>query len=293
MNSKNTIVLHCVRIARMAVVTALWLCLFLSPVSAQTTAEIIAQARWKIYSIGKGVVIKTSHFDNLLGCPQDVYVTDADFTTSGVALQFVGARGVRKPVSAFASEVPNAAAAINGNWFDYDSNMPIQFTKIGGAVLSQTIHQAQERGGIVINKSGKVSCIPCPQEGWASVDEPNVMSSEIPILVDGKAYVWTASGAPDYDYYYTNRHPRSCIGVTANHHVLFVVVDGRRNDSIGVNYAQMAELMTTLGAVNSTTLDGGGSSTCWVRGYGVLNKPSEGKERLVADALILVAPGGQ
>ncbi len=289
MNSPHSGVSLRQRLVYIALIAAISILLFTIPVSAQTTAEIISRADWKLYPVGKGVVVRSCHFENLLGGPQDVYVTDADFTTSGVALRFTGAKGVRKPVSAFAPEVPNAAAAVNGNWFDYKTNTPIQFTKIDGTVLSQTIPEAQERGGIVIRKSGEVSCIPCPENGWASVDEPNVMSSEIPILAYGRAYEWTPAGAPDYDYYYTNRHPRSCIGVTENHHVLFVVVDGRRKDSIGVSYTQMAELMTALGAKNATTLDGGGSSTCWARSYGVLNKPSEGKERFVADALVLVA----
>lgn len=287
-NSVKKTILY--RIALPILFMALYLGFPVCSLAAQTTTEIVANAEWMIHPVGKGVVIKKCHFDNLLGGPQDVCVTDADFSTSGVALRFVGAAGIRKPVSAFSQEAPDAAAAINGNWFDYKTNMPIQFTKIDGMIRCPTIPEAQERGGIVIDKYGAVSCRTCPESGWDSVKEDNVMASEIPLLVNGQPYTWTPAGAPDYDYYYVNRHPRSSIGVTADNHVIFVVVDGRRPDSVGASYSHMAELLSALGAVNATTLDGGGSSTCWGSGYGVLNKPSGGQERLVADALVITAP---
>lgn len=260
-----------------------------SSLAAQTTSEIVANAKWITHQVAKGVVIKKRHFDNLMGGNQEVFVMDADLGTSGVALRFAGAEGNRKTISEFAAAAPHAAAAINGNWCDVKTNMPIQFTKINGSIRCPTIPEAQERGGIVIHKTGRVSCQTRPESGWDSVEEGNVMASEIPLLVDGKPYMWTPAYAPDYNYYYKNRHPRSAIGVTSDHHVLFIVVDGRRPDSIGASYSRMAEISSALGAVNATVLDGGGSSTLWARGHGVLNKPSDGKERPVATALIITA----
>ena len=71
--------------------------------------------------------------------------------------------------------------------------------------------------------------------------------------------------------------------------MLLVVVDGRRADALGASYAHMAELLAALGCRNAIALDGGGSSTCWVRTRGVLNSPSDGSERLVADAIVVTA----
>lgn len=260
--------------------------------SAQTTAQIIQNAPWNVFHVGQGVVAKTCHFDNLLGGGQDVYVADADMTSPGVSLKFASiGDGTRRATSAWAATVPGTAAAINGAWFNPSTGIPDQYLRIGGVQLALTNPVAQERGGITIAASGLVTCRTRPDAGWASLAEPDIMASEVPLVVNGAPYVWTPVGAPDYNYYYVTRNPRSGIGVTADNRVLLVVVDGRRSPvAIGVSYSQMAELMIALGAVNATVLDGGGSSTLWGRTTGVLNQPSDGSERNVAMALCLVAP---
>ena len=260
--------------------------------SAQTTAQIIQNAPWNVFHVGQGVVAKTCHFDNLLGGGQDVYVADATMTSPGVSLKFVSiGDGTRRATSAWAATVPGTAAAINGAWFNPANGIPDQYLRIGGVQLALTNPVAQERGGITISAGGLVTCRTRPGAGWASLSEPDIMASEVPLVVNGVPFEWTPVGAPDYNYYYVTRNPRSGIGVTADNRVLLVVVDGRRSPvAIGVSYSQMAELMMALGAVNATVLDGGGSSTLWGRTTGVLNQPSDGSERNVAMALCLVAP---
>lgn len=82
-------------------------------------------------------------------------------------------------------------------------------------------------------------------------------------------------------------HPRTAAGVTAKGDPLLVVVDGRLAGwSTGLQFDELAVLMVKLGAVRAAALDGGGSSTMWVAGK-VLNKPSAGSERRVANALLV------
>jgi exopolysaccharide biosynthesis protein len=66
-------------------------------------------------------------------------------------------------------------------------------------------------------------------------------------------------------------------------------VDGRKKDlSIGVGFAELADIMLELGCKEALNLDGGGSTTLWLNGE-VANHPSEkGVERNVANALVLV-----
>lgn len=87
------------------------------------------------------------------------------------------------------------------------------------------------------------------------------------------------------------RHPRTGVGITAEGHVLMVVVDGRqRGYSNGMTITEFARLFRRLGATDAVNLDGGGSSTMIVRGA-VQNRPSfPGGERTVSSAL-LVLPG--
>jgi hypothetical protein len=84
--------------------------------------------------------------------------------------------------------------------------------------------------------------------------------------------------------------PRTGIGVTANGHILLVVIDGRRPRwSRGPTMTEFARIMRDLGAVTALNLDGGGSSEMVVEGE-VVNRPSDGHERAISNA-ILVLPG--
>ena len=80
------------------------------------------------------------------------------------------------------------------------------------------------------------------------------------------------------------RHPRSAMGLTADRStMLLAVVDGRSSRSDGMYGSELADLMSQVGAWVAFNIDGGGSSTMYVRGDGVLNEPSDGSERAVAN----------
>lgn len=92
------------------------------------------------------------------------------------------------------------------------------------------------------------------------------------------------------------RHPRTCAGVSKDGNTLILmVVDGRRDFSVGMNWKEMAKEMADLGAYNAVNLDGGGSSTFVLRDPAtgkleVENSPSDKKERSVANALGVTFP---
>jgi exopolysaccharide biosynthesis protein len=84
------------------------------------------------------------------------------------------------------------------------------------------------------------------------------------------------------------RHPRTAIGWNREH-LFLVVVDGRQKGlSIGMNYTELSALMVRLGCTEAMNLDGGGSSTLWLGGR-VMNSPSDGRQRRVANSLIIVS----
>src|SRR5690606_3883246 len=70
--------------------------------------------------------------------------------------------------------------------------------------------------------------------------------------------------------------------------VWLVTVDGRHTSSVGMTYTELARLMADLGVAQSISLDGGGSTTAWVRGRGVVNRLSDGSERAVGSAWAVV-----
>lgn len=91
----------------------------------------------------------------------------------------------------------------------------------------------------------------------------------------------------------TTAHPRTAVGFNRQK-LFFVTVDGRQPGySVGMTLPQLAEWMLSLGCQEAMNLDGGGSTTCLVRGQ-VVNRPSDQRERPVANALLLfsTAPRG-
>jgi hypothetical protein len=84
------------------------------------------------------------------------------------------------------------------------------------------------------------------------------------------------------------RHPRTMIGTTSDGTIWLVTVDGRQPQlSAGMTLAELRALASRLDLVNALNLDGGGSTTMWVRGK-ILNSPSDAAgPRKVSDALLV------
>lgn len=86
-------------------------------------------------------------------------------------------------------------------------------------------------------------------------------------------------------------HPRTAIGVNADHTKLYLVtVDGRKANAKGVTLAGLADIMAEIGADDAANLDGGGSTTMVVRSpytgaQEVTNTPSDNYLRPVANAI--------
>lgn len=85
-------------------------------------------------------------------------------------------------------------------------------------------------------------------------------------------------------------NPRTAIGIVDDLHYLFVVADGRTDESAGLTLYQLAEFMKSLGARTAYNLDGGGSSAMYFNGR-IVNKPtSDGQsiqERSVSDIVYI------
>src|SRR5205085_2574678 len=75
-----------------------------------------------------------------------------------------------------------------------------------------------------------------------------------------------------------NRHPRTSVCVAPGRMIDLVVVDGRTPEASGLSLPELAAVMRALGCTTAMNLDGGGSSTMWIRGKGptgVVSHPSD------------------
>ena len=84
-------------------------------------------------------------------------------------------------------------------------------------------------------------------------------------------------------------NPRTAIGVIDDLHYVFVVSDGRTDDSEGLSLYELASFMDQLGVQTAYNLDGGGSSTMVFRNQ-IINNPTGGfgdREREVSDIVYI------
>jgi Phosphodiester glycosidase/FlgD Ig-like domain len=106
---------------------------------------------------------------------------------------------------------------------------------------------------------------------------PLLVNGGVPVLDAGEDFL-VSQLAP--------RNPRTAVGQLADGRIVLVAVDGRWRMSAGVTNRQLARLMANLGAVTASALDSGGSTAIAFDGR-VLNRPSDGHERAIGDALMI------
>ena len=93
----------------------------------------------------------------------------------------------------------------------------------------------------------------------------------------------------------TAQMPRNSVGIKEDGSVVFFQADGRQAPySVGMTLYEVASVLMDAGCVNALYLDGGGSATVAARAEGsdslkVVNSPSDGQEREVSSAVLIVS----
>lgn len=88
--------------------------------------------------------------------------------------------------------------------------------------------------------------------------------------------------------------PRTALGIKPDGTVILYTIDGRRSGySVGASVQQVAKRLLELGCTQAVLFDGGGSTTFGTTGaldqsFALQNRPSDGSQRAVSDALFFV-----
>ena len=124
------------------------------------------------------------------------------------------------------------------------------------------------------------------KDDWAGAEA--IVGGAGLLMRDGRPIEdWTAeeltAGFPE------TRHPRTLVGTHADGSVWLITVDGRQPRlSAGMSLFELRSLAARLGLTQALNLDGGGSTTMWVRGE-IVNSPSDvAGPRKVSDALLVM-----
>lgn len=158
------------------------------------------------------------------------------------------------------------------------------------------------RDGVVLAATGRAAAL---AKSLRCGDRLEVLITLIPLDAEfePKAMLWAIGGGPRLlrdgkisieceregfsPSFRQTKHPRTAVGLRDDA-LIWVVVDGRQPGySEGMSLDELAEFLSNAGCKDALNLDGGGSSTLFVRGE-VVNQPSDGRERPIANALLLL-----
>ncbi len=249
------------------------------------------------------------HYVEQVDPPQRIYATAIDLTSPDVRVRV--SRGGPDPDGdgpwTTTLQRPTAIAeregfevTINGDFFswlrgsDAEGSEALKTFKGGtpatvsgpAATDGKTWVVPKEPGGrpaLIIDAKHhpSISRVANPPDGARQI----IAGSDI-IVSEGKNVAPTGKGFPD------TRHPRTAVGIAdGGKRLLLVVVDGRdKEKAVGMSLTELATVMLELRCDSALNLDGGGSTVMVLRdpktgAQTILNKPSDGRERSVANVL--------
>lgn len=167
------------------------------------------------------------------------------------------------------AEQNGAILAINGDYYGFrDSGYVMR----NGYLYRSEPAKDPEQEDLVLYEDGAVGILRESDYTAEEIKESgavDIFSFGPGLVIDGEVTV--SSGDEVKRAQVTN--PRTAFGLISPLHYLFVVSDGRTDESTGLSLLELADLMKELGCVTAYNLDGGGSSTIWFNGK-VLNQPT-------------------
>lgn len=239
--------------------------------------------------IGPGTRYRTASSTN----PNwQIRIIEVDTTHSNIRLEPVWADSLQ--TTSQLAENAHGIAAINAGYFS-GGNSVSYYREDGDRKASNVRVEARSVFGLTGNHQEQLmqtrianDNIPHDPE-WDSVLDaigggPQLIrDGEIDILIEEEGIDATSGIAP------YSRQPRTFLGWHSDtKKVYLVTVDGRQqNWSVGMTMEEGAQLLKDIGCNQGLNYDGGGSTTAWVNGT-VVNSPSDGFERQVKTAWVVV-----
>ena len=191
----------------------------------------------------------------------------------------------------------NAAVALNGSFFNVKNGGSVNYLKINDVVIDTSELSAGRLGqrqtaAVAIDKKGRLHIVAFDAaNNWGKeIGFPDVLATGPLLLMHGESLKLSD------EKFNTARHPRTAAGVRKDGTAILLTVDGRNANAQGADMWELQKIMRWLGCVSAVNLDGGGSTTLWIRGFpdnGVVNYPCDNKqwdhfgERKVSNVLLV------
>lgn len=291
---------------------ALTVCLTLSLIGCNAQVDYtldsirVVDAEWRVDSLD-GFTLKRYHFgEGSLFCSAQYFCLIEIPKSSPRRLAFAYDT-VLTEVSTLA-ERQGAFAAVNGSFFDMDLGNPICYLRIDGQQVGEntpgkedSVNRKYYQYATLALRDGRPQLIvPDSSRTWEEgMTCGNVMTAGPMLLRKGEM-------VPQRDdrSFVTHRHNRTALGIRPDGTTLLLVADGRfKNRAEGLSLCELELVMRWLGCSEAINLDGGGSTTMYVREepiaerpylHGVVNYPSDNRrydhegERPVSNAILVL-----
>ena len=298
--------MHSTLLRRLAVFWVLFLTAFRSVAPASQLPDL-SRLEWQEEQLAPGALFRQAQVKDLFGAPQFICLLAVETQHPRTRIRFAAAHqfGMRDMTTPELAEKAGALAAINGGFFDVTTNANCGILKIDGKVFPFTKRESEEllfvgSSAVGLDKRGRWHFMVRQKETWDEdwKDMRHALAGGHPLVLNGKIVSQIDREAFDprrEQRHAGGRNPRTAIGVTTNQVALLITLDGRHaGEDEGVTLRQLAQLMQTLGCDNAINLDGGGSTTMWLRGRGIVNHPCDNGQfdhagaRRVRTAVVLV-----
>lgn len=213
----------------------------------------------------------------------DAHVVTIDLAAGETDVVATRPRERASTVSVFARE-QSAQIAINANFYEHSTcGLAMGDGHIWRDAVAEQCDATMAFGRAA---HGGIRAAVFDTEGWARrspIEWASQIVSGMPILLAGGS-VYFDEHEPNGMY---RTHPRTAIGLAADRTTLILaVIDGRRAGLPGVTSLEMIPLLEEFGAADALNLDGGGSSELFIAAEGgIVNRPSDGRERVVMNHL--------
>jgi exopolysaccharide biosynthesis protein len=253
--------------------------LFAFDATAQNDSITFVNAKWETKKITGGLLWKHYQFkSNLFKSSQNINILEINPKRKVKLVLGYSAKKL-KTVSDFAKE-ENAIAAINGGFFDIKNGGSVDLIKVDGIGLAPNQlgggSRVEHQQGALVFDNGVLSIAK-----WdGSPDWETKLTGDIMVAGPILAYNNNYNQVDTNSAFVKARHPRTGVAITKNR-ILLITIDGRNDKAAGMSLTEMTKIIKWLKASNGINLDGGGSTTMWVKGQtdnNVVNYPTDNKK---------------
>ncbi len=253
---------------------------------------------WIVDTLDNGLILHRVHFTNGEIFQSNQFISYVEMPPDAPCQLAFTYRPSRTRTSTQAREA-NALAAVNGSFFDMSKHHPICYLRIDGKALGENTagvdpvnRKYYQYGSMKLVDGRPLFFIPDSNRH----SEDTVAGSNI--MTAGPMLIFKGQNMPMRDdrTFVTDRHNRTAIATLPDGTVILLVVDGRMKESAGMSLTELTWTLRWLGCTDALNLDGGGSTTLYLKGWpnnGLVNHPTDnGKydfagERGVSNCVII------